>query len=138
MPPRVVESSSMTRVLLSKGHSMSLKIMTLVVSLLALLNASRAIAIEVETAESPAAVRIAGNGQAARIVVEASAYPGVLRAANHLKEDIQSVTSIAPAVVQTTGEFPFAIIIGTIGKSDLINQLSSARKIDISAIKGKW
>jgi hypothetical protein len=117
---------------------MSRKTITLAVSLLALLAASRAPAIEVETAESAAAFRIAGNGQAAAIVVEASAYPGVLRAANDLKEDIQNVTGVAPTVVQTTRDLPTAIIIGTIGKSELIDQLSSAKKIDTSAISGKW
>src|SRR4051794_1752917 len=103
---------------------MPLKIKTLAVMLLALLTATRGSAIEVETAESPAAFRVAGNGQAAPIVVEASAYPGVLRAANDLKQDIERVTSIAPTVVQTTRDLPTAIIIGTIGKSDLIDHLS--------------
>src|SRR5262249_31087462 len=60
------------------------------------------------------------------------------RAANNLKEDIQRVTSIAPAIAQTTSEIPNAIVIGTIGKSTLIDQLSSAKKIDISTISGKW
>src|SRR4051812_30819101 len=117
---------------------MSRKIITLVVSLLPLLTASRAIAIEIEAVDSPAAFRIAGNGQAAPIVIEESAYPGVLRAANDLKEDIQRVTGVPPTVVQTTRDLPCAIIIGTIGKSELIDQLSTAKKIDISAISGKW
>src|SRR3954470_17273887 len=135
---RVVEPCSTTRVFLSQGHSMPLKIMTLAVMLIILLSGNLAIAVEVEMAESPASFRIAGERQTAPIVVEPSAYSGVLRAANDLNRDIESVTGAAPTVAQTTRDLPTAIIIGTIGKSELIDQLSSAKKIDISAIKGKW
>src|SRR5690242_5362836 len=115
---------------------MSRKVTTLLVSLVALLCVRCAVAVQVDTSESPAAFRIAGSGQAAPIVVEASAFPGVLRAANDLKQDIQSVTGSAPIVAQTARGLPGAIIIGTIGKSDLIDQLANAKKIDISAVKG--
>ncbi len=66
-------------------------------------------------------------------------WPGVTRAAKDLANDIHDVTGKTPQVMsnaQVTQRS--AIIIGTVGKSQLIDQLVAAGKIDVSSIKGKW
>ncbi|MYM72409.1 glycosyl hydrolase [Duganella sp. FT134W] len=85
------------------------------------------------------AVALARNGQAARLYVDSSDHVGVLRAAGDLQADIARVSAAKPALVKD-GKPAGAdvIIIGTIGKSALIDQLIVAGKLDVSAIKGKW
>lgn len=85
------------------------------------------------------AVALAHAGRAATIVVDKADYPGVLRAARDLQEDIARVSGARPAL--EPGAKPAGadvIIIGTIGKSALIDQLIGAGKLDVAAVKGKW
>ncbi|WP_058189457.1 glycosyl hydrolase 115 family protein [Terracidiphilus gabretensis] len=75
----------------------------------------------------------------AKIYVDPKDWPGVLRAANDLSNDIRDVTGRTPKVIsggELTGRN--VIIIGTIGKSEIIDRLIAAGKIDVSATKGKW
>jgi hypothetical protein len=85
------------------------------------------------------AVALARNGQAARLYVDSSDHVGVLRAAGDLQADIARVSAAKPMLVKD-GKPAGAdvIIIGTIGKSALIDQLVAAGKLDVSSIKGKW
>jgi hypothetical protein len=85
------------------------------------------------------AVALARNGQAAKLFVDASDYPGVVRAAGDLQADIARVSATRPAL-NTNGKPAGAdvVIIGTVGKSALIDQLVAEGKLDVSAIKGKW
>lgn len=90
--------------------------------------------------QAPAgAVTLAHNGKAARLYVDPADYSGVLRAAADLQADIGRVSAARPTVSKD-GKPAGAdgVIIGTIGKSALIDQLVAAGKLDISAIKGKW
>nr|WP_315216422.1 glycosyl hydrolase 115 family protein [uncultured Duganella sp.] len=93
------------------------------------------------TFDSPApdAVTLANAGRAATIYVDKADHPGVLRAARDLQEDIASVSTARPAL-EHTGKPNGAdvIIIGTIGKSPLIDQLIKAGKLNVTAIKDKW
>ena len=75
----------------------------------------------------------------ATIYVDAKDWPGVLRAANDLSHDIKDITGKTPRVIsggKLTGRN--VIIIGTIGRSEIIDRLVAAGKIDISATRGKW
>jgi hypothetical protein len=85
------------------------------------------------------AVALARNGQAARLYVDAADYAGVLRAAGDLQADIGRVSAAKPLLAKS-GKPAGAdvVIIGTIGKSALIDQLVAAGKLDVSTIKGKW
>jgi len=85
------------------------------------------------------AVALARNGQAAKLFVDASDYPGVVRAAGDLQADIARVSAARPTL-STDGKPAGAdvVIIGTVGKSALIDKLVAEGKLDISAIKGKW
>jgi len=75
----------------------------------------------------------------AAIYVDSQDWPGVLRVANDLAKDIAAITGKTPQVVsgdKVTNRN--VIIIGTVGKSRLIDQLVAAKKIDVADIKGKW
>ncbi len=65
-------------------------------------------------------------------------YKGVIRAIGDLQNDIDSVTGVKPKLI-TSGAFAnYEIIIGTLGKSKLIDNLVSSRKLDTKDLKGKW
>lgn len=77
--------------------------------------------------------------EVAPLYVDLNDYPGVARAANDLSQDIERVTGRVPVVVhdRSTLRVP-AVIIGTVGKSTLIEQLILEHKIDVAALRGKW
>jgi hypothetical protein len=76
---------------------------------------------------------------AAEIYVDASDYPGVTRAANDLCHDIQRVTGAAPRVLHDGSDFgSTVVIVGTLGKSALIDRLIREHKIDAAGLQGKW
>lgn len=83
--------------------------------------------------------RLFSSDAAAEIVADAADWPGVLRAAGDLQNDIAKVSGVAP---KFSREGNFAgkevIIIGTVGKSELINKLVSAGKISVAEISNKW
>lgn len=82
---------------------------------------------------------LARAGGAAGVYVDASDYAGVTRAAKDLSQDIQRVTGAAPAVVHEEGALGgTALIIGTLGKSALIDRLIHEHKIDAAGLQGKW
>jgi hypothetical protein len=79
------------------------------------------------------------RGRAATLVVSEADYPGVRRVVGDLQADIKRVTGVEPAIVKDrvpTGRD--VVIIGTIGKSPLIDTLVRTRKLDVTGIAGKW
>ncbi len=80
------------------------------------------------------------NGTAlATICLDPRDYPGVLRAANDLREDIERVTSRAPSLISDPKcTAANVIIVGTIGKNSVLDELSRSGKIDLAQISGKW
>jgi hypothetical protein len=65
--------------------------------------------------------------------------PGVLRAARDLRADIGRVSSIEPELSLDTAPPTHALVlIGTLGKSPLIDALVSAGKLDVSELRGRW
>ncbi|HEX4681249.1 MAG TPA: glycosyl hydrolase 115 family protein, partial [Gemmatimonadaceae bacterium] len=94
-------------------------------------------------AKSPSARRyvagdftIASNGHATAIVVDGADWPGVRRAAGDLQSDIQKVSGARPAMATSPAGMP--IIIGTLGKSPLIDRLAHDGKLDPAALAGRW
>ena len=75
----------------------------------------------------------------ARLYVDSQDDLGVLRAIGDLQRDMERVTGQAPQIVHSKkGLGPCAVIIGTIGDSELVDHLVEKGKIDISAVSGKW
>lgn len=90
--------------------------------------------------------QLGGPNLAPEIRVAPNDIPGVLRAANELAADFGKVLEVNGSVVsadwsttiaQKTATRPI-IIIGTVGRSSLIDNLVSSKKLDTSAIAGKW
>ena len=81
---------------------------------------------------------IAKDGKTATIVVDESDWKGVLRAANDLGDDVRKVTGVASPVVSGSATDKGCILVGTIGKSRIIDRLIKQKKLDVKIIKGRW
>jgi hypothetical protein len=93
----------------------------------------------VEDVPSRGSFPIVQGNVAATIYVDSSDLAGVVRAANDLKADVARVTSHSPVISHEGGKTgENVIIVGTIGKSQIIDQLIREKKIDVSEIAGKW
>jgi hypothetical protein len=93
----------------------------------------------IETEYNPRNFVIVHAKQRTPIYVDADDVPGVVRAVHDLQKDIERVTGGSPALAtswQTAG--PNLILIGTLGKSAIIDRLVREKKIDATAIAGKW
>jgi hypothetical protein len=83
--------------------------------------------------------RIVERNVAASLYVDSADFPGVIRAVGDLRADIQRVTSQSGAISHDgKGLGSNAIIIGTVGKSKIIDELIRGGKIDANSIAGKW
>src|SRR5579863_1037354 len=93
----------------------------------------------VESSRRRGSFALADDSKLATIYVDQNDHWGVIRAAHDLQQDIARVTGQTPASTnQKTQIGRNAIIIGTIGKSGLIDDLISSGKLDVTAIRGKW
>lgn len=81
---------------------------------------------------------IADNGKCMDIYVDPSDWDGVKIATENLAGDLLKVTNARP-MLKEMKEWPASgIIIGTLGKSRIIDRLISNKKIDVKKIKGQW
>lgn len=84
-------------------------------------------------------VAVISKGAAASIFVDPADHAGVLRAAGDLRADLDRAGAtgarLNPAAMPAGDN---VILVGTIGKSVLIDGLIKSGKIDVSAIRGKW
>ena len=75
----------------------------------------------------------------ASILVSKNDFPGVLKVAGHLENDIFQVSDLhAKRINKITEAQDFVVIIGTLGKSEIIDQLVKKGKIDANQLRGKW
>jgi hypothetical protein len=82
---------------------------------------------------------ISASGKSTPLLTGSNDWPGVLRAVNDLKNDIGKVSSQTPiSFTDKPGKEKEVIIIGTIGKSSVIDELISNKKINTAGIKGQW
>ena len=80
---------------------------------------------------------LAQKDQLATLYVDSQDYTGVVRAAKDLQTDIKHVTDQAPTLKhEQTGLGKNVVIIGTIGKSPIIDGLIRNHKIDATQISG--
>ncbi|MBR3505993.1 MAG: glycosyl hydrolase 115 family protein, partial [Lentisphaeria bacterium] len=87
---------------------------------------------------APGAFQLAKDGVSAKILVDFGDWAGVIRAAKDLGDDVGKVTGKASEVVTTDKIEKGSVVVGTIGKSKLIDSLIADKKIDVSKIKGQW
>ena len=87
---------------------------------------------------SPKAFCIADGGKTAKIYVSPEDWEGVIRAAKDLEDDIFKVSGTKAEIIEGNQPAEKFVIIGTIGKSPLIDKMVSENKLDVSTIKGQW
>jgi Glycosyl hydrolase family 115 len=92
----------------------------------------------VEFLRHPGDFAISEGKSSATIYVDANDHAGVVRAVGDLRADVARVSEHAPAITNKNGPGANLIIVGTIGKSAMIDQLIQQKKIDVSSIAGKW
>jgi hypothetical protein len=93
----------------------------------------------VQTSASAGSFALVQNRTAATIFVDEADYPGVTRAAGDFQADVSRVSGCTAAIAhQEAGLSSDVVLIGTIGKSAVIDRLIRERKIDVSGIQGKW
>ncbi|KAJ7773957.1 hypothetical protein B0H16DRAFT_1510537 [Mycena metata] len=85
---------------------------------------------------------IASNGKAAPLLLSADDWPGVQRAAQDFAADIQRVTGMTPTLTNVTSSTAprssLPVIIGTLGKSSLIDKIVNSTSLDVSSIENQW
>jgi hypothetical protein len=93
-------------------------------------------------APRPAADRfpLAVDGRPAPWFVSAADFPGVIRVSRLVQQDIQHVAGAEPAL--TVGAEPpqgeAVVLVGTLGKSPLIDGLVAGGKFDATGLAGQW
>jgi hypothetical protein len=80
---------------------------------------------------------IAG-GRPAPLFVSADDWPGVRRAAETVRADLARVAGNAPADAPAQPAGPAVVLVGTVGRSALIDGLVAAGRLDVGAIRGRW
>ena len=93
----------------------------------------------VEFAPRTTSFVIARGETLANIYVDRNEWPGVVRAAKDLQADVERVTGRTPGLTQAEdGAGANAILVGTLGKSGVIDRLAQEGKLDVQVVKGKW
>ncbi|WP_433835975.1 glycosyl hydrolase 115 family protein [Flavobacterium anhuiense] len=81
---------------------------------------------------------LVSKGKTASILVSDKDYAGVLKVVGHLENDIFKVSDLHPKRIKKIAEAEdFVVIIGTLGKSEIIDQLAKKGKIDKNELQGK-
>jgi hypothetical protein len=92
----------------------------------------------VQASADPGTFPLSGE-TAAPLLLDPNDWLGVLRAADDLRNDVRQVTARAPEIQHDTkSSAKNLVVIGTIGKSRIIDQLAREKKIDVSPVAGKW
>lgn len=95
----------------------------------------------------PGRFPLAERGVAAALWVAEGDFPGVLRVAGDLATDIERVTGTRPALTKTSGALPDpgspssparVVLLGTLGRSPLLDRLVAEGKLDVRGIEGRW
>ena len=86
---------------------------------------------------------IANKGITAGIIVDENDWKGVIRAAHDLGDDVRKVTGFSSQVSLQSSDSPWmkqpkSIIVGTIGKSRIIDSIIKQKKLDVRKVKGQW
>ena len=110
-----------------------------VVGLLCLFTLSGLAHAQMADHASPGAFALVSAGHATPILVGADDWPGVVRVAGDLAQDVHRVTGQTPTLLKVRSDAKSEVIlIGTLGHSALIDGLVSAGKMDVHSITGKW
>lgn len=93
----------------------------------------------VETQYKKGRFVLVGEKTQAKLYVDTKDFLGVQKSVTNLQQDIERVTGQRPAVVNNLNELSqYAVIIGSIGHSEIIDQLIAEGKLDVSKTTDKW
>jgi hypothetical protein len=93
----------------------------------------------ITTTPTAGALTLAQNGTAAALYVDTGDDWGVIHAARELRSDVQRVTGVSPALSRSASSLHGdVVLIGTIGRSRLIDRLIRDHAIDVASIRGQW
>lgn len=84
----------------------------------------------------PQSFPLVHKGQAAGVLWDAQEPTQVKRALADWQQDIERVTGVRPASLQKPSRT--FVLVGTLGKSQWIDQLVQSGKLSTSSLKGKW
>jgi glycosyl hydrolase family 115 (putative glucuronidase)/glycosyl hydrolase family 115 len=87
----------------------------------------------------PGRFPLVAGGRAAPVVVSGADFPGVVRVAGDLRGDVERVSGLRPAAF--TDRVPrgeAVVLVGTIGRSPLIDGLVARGRLDVRGIAGRW
>lgn len=83
---------------------------------------------------------LSAHGKSAPLYISPNDYPGVIRALKDLQTDITNVTKAQPRFskgnITATGDD--LVLVGTVGKSALIDKLIKSGKLNVDGIADKW
>lgn len=79
------------------------------------------------------------DGQAADVYVDADDFAVARIAASHLVDDLQRVTGCQGRLLHATKQLSSrAVLIGTLGKSPLLDRIARSDAFDVSDVRGRW
>ena len=86
---------------------------------------------------------IAEGGRTATILVDKQDWTSVVRAAGDLADDVRKVTGKPATLLTNKGQIAKTneggcIVVGTIGKSRMIDGLVKQGKLDVAEVRGQW
>jgi hypothetical protein len=93
----------------------------------------------ITTQKSEGVFVLSASGKSTTLCISSQDYPGVIRVLKQLQADIEKVTNTLPDLsTDTVPELKEIVLVGTIGKSPLIDKLIQEKKLDVEGIAGKW
>jgi endo-1,4-beta-D-glucanase Y len=93
----------------------------------------------VSTGIKPGFFPLVSENTSAPMYISSKDYPGVVRVFKQLQGDIEKVTGLKPELIKDkTPAGKNIVIAGTIGKSEIIDELIRSGKLNIGSIKDKW
>lgn len=96
-------------------------------------------AISVQSSQRSGYFPLVNAGKASDVYIDAQDARVVSITANAFIRDIQMVTGVSPALKNQSDKLTgYPVIIGTIGSSQLIDQLINTGKLSVARVKGNW
>src|SRR5260370_326905 len=93
----------------------------------------------VESVFHPGDFALVEQGRAVPLRVDTNDYAGVVRAVTDLQGDVTRVTGRSPSILKEDERLgQTGVIIGTIGRSAVVDRLIDSGKLDVTSIAGKW
>jgi hypothetical protein len=82
---------------------------------------------------------LSSQGRSSPLCASAGDHPGVLRALRLFRTDIGAVTGVSPEVfLDTLPPARDIVLVGTLGKSPLLDKLVRDRRINMQGVAGQW